>query len=178
MLRIVWLAVALWVGLSSAWAVDSGPKAGEAVAELDVFAVIGTIENKQVNYTKERAEKPTVYLFVQADKFSRPMSRFLRELDSKIAETADKAESVATWVGGDFEKNKEYLPKANMSLKFSNSALCAFKGDEPKGWALNSDAHLTAVVVVKGKVVKSFAYVSVNDTDVKAVLEELKKATK
>jgi hypothetical protein len=164
--------------VSLAWAVDSGPKAEEKVADLEVFAATGVHENKEINAVKERGEKPTVYLFVNADKFSRPMARYLRELDTKIAETADKAEVVITWVSGDYEKNKEYLPKVNTSLKFGHSMLCVFKGDEPKGWAINSDAHLTSVVVVKGKVVKSFAYVSVNDTDVKPVLEELKKATK
>ena len=37
-------------------------------------------------------------------------------------------------------------------------------------------AHLTVVVVHKGKVVKSFAYESVNDKDVDAAEAELKKS--
>ena len=44
------------------------------------------------------------------------------------------------------------------------------------GWAINGDTHITAVVVHKGKVAKSFAYVSVNEKDVREVMAELKKA--
>ena len=56
--------------------------------------------------------------------------------------------------------------------------LAAFDGEKsgPKDWGINPDAHLTAVVVHNGKVVKSFAFESVNETDVRAVLAELKKA--
>ena len=55
-----------------------------------------------------------------------------------------------------------------------------FNGDAngPNGWGVYSAAHLTAVVVVGGKVVKSFAYESVNDTDAKDVIESLTKAIK
>ena len=41
---------------------------------------------------------------------------------------------------------------------------------------IDPDAHLTVVVAHKGKVVKSFAFVSVNETDVRGVVAELKKA--
>ena len=46
----------------------------------------------------------------------------------------------------------------------------------PNNWGVNADAHLTVVVAHKGKVAKSFALTSVNETDVKPVLDELKKA--
>ena len=36
----------------------------------------------------------------------------------------------------------------------------------PNNWAVNADTHLTVVLVNKGKVVKSFAFTSVNETDV------------
>ena len=38
--------------------VESGPKAGEKAVELKVFAVSGSIENKEVDYAKERGELP------------------------------------------------------------------------------------------------------------------------
>lgn len=158
--------------------VESGPKAGEAVPKLPVFAVAGTVEGKQLDFAAERKDAPTVYLFVTAEKFSRPMARFMREIDGKLAETAEKAEAVAVWVGGEADKNKEFLPRAQMSLKFAHTALTVSEAASPDGWGINGDAHLTAVVAVGGKVVKSFPFVSVNETDAPAVLDALKKAAK
>ena len=160
--------------------VESGPKAGEKMAELKAFAVAGTIENKEVEYAKERGEAPTMYLFVNAEKFSRPMNRFMKTLDGKLAGIDDKAYAVAVWLTGDTDKTKEFLPKVQQSVQYEHTALAVVPGEVagPKGWAINTDAHLTVVIVVAGKVVKSFAYESVNETDVKDVEEALKKAVK
>jgi hypothetical protein len=161
-----------------AWAdVESGPKAGEKIGELKAFGVVGTVEGKEADYAIERKDSPTVYMFVNAANFSRPMAKFMRTLDSKLGEINDKAAGVAVWLTDDAEKSKEYLPKAQQSLKFDKTAL-AVLGDKsgPNGWGINPDAHLTVVVANKGKVVKSFAYTTVNETDVRAVLAELKKA--
>ncbi len=174
------LASILFLGCSSLVCADveSGPKAGEKVGALKVHAVAGTIEDKEVDYAKERKDEPTVYLFVNAEKFSRPMNRFMKELDGKLGDATDKALSVAVWVGGEFDKNKEFLPKVQKSVSYEKTALTAFNGDAtgPTGWGINSAAHLTVVVVTGGKVVKSFAYESVNNTDVKSVMNALKKA--
>ena len=160
--------------------VESGPKAGEKVGALKVHAVTGAIENKEVDYTKERKDEPTVYYFVNAEKFSRPMNKFMLTVDGKLGDANDKAVGVAIWCGGDFDKNKEYMPKLAKAVPYSKSALTVFNGDAngPNGWGVNSAAHLTAVVVVGGKVVKSLAYESVNDTDAKDVIESLTKAIK
>lgn len=178
MTRILFAVAVLLVPTAVRADVESGPKAGEKVAELKVFAVTGPVENKDVDYAAERKDAPTVYLFVQSENWARPVARFMKVLDGKLGETDDKALAVAVWVGGDADKNKEYLPKANQSLKFDKTALTAFTGDKggPNNWGINSEAHLTAVVVNKGKVVKSFAFVSVNETDVRSVVAELKKA--
>ena len=159
--------------------VESGPKAGDKVAPLKVFAVTGAIEGKDVDYAKERKDEPTIYFFVNAEKFSRPINKFMLAIDGKLADAGDKALAVMVWMGGDFEKNKEYMPKLQKAVSYSKSALTVFDGDAngPKDWGLNSAAHVTVVVVNAGKVVKTFAYESVNDTDAKDVLEALKKAT-
>lgn len=52
--------------LSARADVESGPKAGEAAGELKVFAILGPVEKKEVDYAKERKDDPTVYVFVQA----------------------------------------------------------------------------------------------------------------
>jgi hypothetical protein len=154
--------------------VASGPKEGGAVATLTVYAVTGDPKDKEVDYAGLRKDKPTVYVFVSAKDFSRPMFRFLKKLDEDLG---DDGMVVAVWLTDDADKSKEYLPK--ISQYFTGAALTVFDGTAgPKDWAINSDAHLTAVVAHKGKVVKSFGYMSLNETDVPEVVETLKKAIK
>lgn len=160
--------------------VESGPKTGEKVAELKVHAVIGPIEDKEVDYAAERKDAPTVYLFVNAEQLTRPTARFIKNLDTQLGEIGGEVAAVAVWVGGEFEKNKEFLPRANRSLQFANTALTVYDGDAsgPNGWGVNSEAHLTVVVVNMGQVAKSFGFVSVNETDVRPIVAELKKVIK
>mgnify|MGYP001601176707 CR=1 FL=1 len=47
--------------------VESGPKAGDKVAVLKAFGVVGTIEGKEADFAAERKDAPTIYLFVQAE---------------------------------------------------------------------------------------------------------------
>jgi hypothetical protein len=165
---------------------ESGPKAGEKLPELKVFGVVGTVEGKEVDFVKERKDAPTIYLFVQAEEGGlpvggRPMGRFMKTLDEKLGDASDKAAIVAVWLGEKaFDKHKEYLPRINMSLKFQKTSLAAFDGNKsgPNNWAVSSDSHITVVIANKGKVVKSFGFTSVNETDVRTVLKELKDAVK
>lgn len=158
--------------------IESGLKAGEKVPELKAYGLVGDVKDKSADFAKERGELPTVYLFVNAAKFDRPIARYMRELDQKAGDAAEKVQMVAVWIGGDLDENKKRLPLINQSLKFDRTAMAVFEGDAagPNGWGLNADAHLTTIVVHKGKVIKSFAYQSANDNDVPKVLEELKKA--
>jgi hypothetical protein len=158
--------------------VESGPKAGEKVEPLKVYAVVGPIEDKEVDYAAERKDAPTVYLFVNAEKFDRPMARMMKKLDESVGEAAEKGANVAVWIGGETDPTKQRLEAINKSLKFEKTALTVYTTDKagPNGWGINTDAHLTVVVANKGKVVKSFAYTTVNETDARAVLAELKKA--
>jgi hypothetical protein len=162
---------------------ESGPKAGDKLAKLKAFGVVGAIENKEADFAAERKDAPTIFLFVAAreggvPEGGRPAARFMKKLDDEIAKV-DGAAIVATWLGDKaFDKHKEYLPRINMSLKFEKTQLAAFDGQKsgPDGWAINGDTHITAVVANKGKVVKSFAFTTVNETDVRSVMAELKKA--
>lgn len=175
-MRTLLTAGLLLIAPTLAWAdVASGPKEGEAPAELKVYAVTGDPKDMEVNYTELRKDKPTVYIFVQADKWSRPMYRFVKTVDEKID---DAGQVVAVWLTEDVDKSKDYLPK--ISQYFTNAALTVFTGEKsgPKDWGINVDADLTAVVVSGGKVVKSFGYQSLNETDADAVAEALKKAAK
>lgn len=156
--------------------VESGLKVGEKIPELKVFGVVGDIRDKSADFARERGEKPTVYLFINAPKFDRPIARYLRELDQKLGDVAENAAIVAVWVGGDLDDNKKRLPLINQSLKFDRTALACFEGAAPgpNGWGLNDEAHLTTVLAHKGKVIKSFAYRSTNEKDVPAILAVMK----
>jgi hypothetical protein len=163
----------LAVGLAGA-DVASGPKDGENVAPLKAYAVTGDPKDKDVNYADLRKDKPTVYVFVSAKDFDRPMFRYLKKLDEDLG---DDGTIVAVWLTDDADKSKEYLPK--IAQHFKGTALAVFgETAGPKDWGINSDARLTAVVAHKSKVVKSFGYQSLNETDVPAVVETLKKAMK
>jgi hypothetical protein len=157
---------------------DSGPKAGEKVAALKVFVAVGEPEGKEADLAAERKDGPTIYIFVQADKFTRPMNRFMKILDGEVGKLDDNARMVAVWLTDDADKSKTFLPRVQMSVKYEKTALTVFPGDKsgPQNWGINPDAHITAVVAHQGKVVASFGYLSVNDTDVPKVRDALKKA--
>lgn len=158
--------------------ITSGPKAGEKPEDFKAYGVVGILESKEGSYLKERKDEPTVFVFVQQEHWSRPMARFLKELDSKGKEANDKSVVVAVWLSEKPDAAKDYLPKAQMSLNFSNTSLGVFEGEKsgPNNWGINTDAHCTVVVTHKGKVIESIALQSVNETDVKKVQEALKKA--
>jgi len=173
------LAVLIGLVVSSAWAdVNSGPTVGETPPALKVLALTGDEEYQELDFRDERKEKPTVYVFVRADRFDRPMARFLKTLDEKVKAVSDEADVIAVWRTEDAQKTREYLPRAKKSLQFRNTTLAYFPAGSPgpNDWAITGEAFLTAVVVHQGKVAASLGYVSVNETDVPKVEEALKKA--
>jgi hypothetical protein len=154
--------------------VASGPRDGDKVAPLKVYAVAGDPADKEVDYAELRKGKPTVYLFVAAKDFDRPMFRFIKKLDEELPEDGLL---VAVWLTDDTDKAKTYLPK--IAQYFKKAALTVFDSTAgPKDWGINADARLTAVVTYKAKVVQSFGYISLNETDVPAVTKTLKQAIK
>jgi hypothetical protein len=173
------LFVFLALVTASAWAQDvaSGPEKGAKVPALTVFDATGPHQGEEVDYAAGRKGKPTIYVFVQADQWDRPMARFLRQLDAAVPKVKEGASVVAVWLTGDAEKTKAYLPKAQQSLQLQSTALTCFPGEKagPKGWGINADARLTAVVANGGKVAAVFGYRSLNETDVPAVRDALRK---
>jgi hypothetical protein len=176
------LLLPLWLLALPAQAQDvaSGPEKGSKVSELKVYDATGSHKDKEVDYAAARQDKPTVYLFVNAEKFDRPMNRFLKTLDGAVKKDFEGAYVVAVWVGGDADKTKELLPRVQQSVQYEATALTLFTAarEGPKGWNVNGDAHLTAVVANKGTVTAVFGYLSVNEADVPKVKEALEKAIK
>lgn len=158
--------------------VASGPAAGTKVEPLKVVIAAGENVGKDTDVAEDRKGKPTVFVFVQADKWDRPVARFLRTLDVDLAKDRTEVKIIAVWLTGDVMKSRDYLPKAQESLKLSQTTWSVHPGDKggPAGWGINVDAHLTAIVVQDNKVTASFGYRSINETDVPAVIKELKPA--
>jgi hypothetical protein len=172
----------IFVATSLAFAQDvaSGPEKGKDVPTLKVFDGTGSNQGKEVDYAADRKDKPTVYLFVQSEKWDRPMARFVKKLDEAVQKEGQDGYVVAVWLTENADKTKEYLSQAQQSLNLQATALTCFTGDKagPKDWGINADAHLTVIVASKQKVAGKFGYLSVNETDVTAVLEAVKKARK
>ena len=156
--------------------VESGPKEGEKATEFKAFSVNGDPKAQDVNFVEQRKDKPTVYVFVSAKGFDRPMFRYIKKLGDDLPEGT---QIISIWLTEDTDKSKELLEKLVKADYFAKNTL-AVLGEVagPKNWGINSDAKLTAVVVNKGKVVKSFAYDSINETDAEKVVKSVKDATK
>jgi hypothetical protein len=161
--------------------VDSGPDVGQKIAPLKVFDATGQNQGKEVDYPQLRADKPTVYLFIPADKFDRPIGRFLRELDKHVTDLGRDTYIVAVWLTDDIDTSKRYLPRAQQSIKLQSTALTVYLGEKtgpPDGWIINPDAHVTAIIAKDAKVVAKFGYVSVNETITPKIAAAVDKAAK
>ena len=170
------LAIAFWTAMTLA----AGPEVGKPVPALMVLDVTGQNSPNEVDYAELRKELPTVYVFVQADKWDRPTARFLRKLDEAVAKQDQASYIVAVWLTDDVEKTKKYLPLAQQSQQFGRTALACYTADKsgPRDWQLDLAASLTIVVAAQGKVADVRDYRSVNETLVPDVLDALKKAAK
>jgi hypothetical protein len=157
--------------------VESGPETGVVVPALKVYDVTGPHADKELDYAADRKDKPTVYLFVVADKWDRPVARFLKKLDEQLAKQPD-TRAVAVWLTEDPDATKRYLPLAQQSLQLKETALTCYPVAKktPDGWGLNLEAGVTAVVVNKGKVAASFGLRSATEADVAALVKALERA--
>ncbi|MCX7700885.1 MAG: hypothetical protein N2039_08400 [Gemmataceae bacterium] len=149
----------------------SGPATGDAVAPAEVYALSGDAKDQTVNLAAFAKERRAVFVFIDAARWDRRMFRFLKALEAKLGEGDSIA---AIWLTQDVDQTKEYLPK--ISSYFNKTVLCLFEQgpNGPKDWGINPDASLTAVVANRGKVVKSFGYRVVDETDASEVADSLK----
>ena len=176
MRRFVALVIAVVLSSSSAWAdVASGLGEGNTVEKFKVTVVAGESSGKELDFVTERKDKPTVFVFVSADKFSRPMARFIKVLDDKLKAERTDVDIVAVWLTDDVTKSKDYLPKAFESLKTSRTAWSVFAGEKtgPNNLGINPDADITVVVSDGAKAKFSKGYRSINDTEMPKVFEAL-----
>ena len=174
------LACMAWPGLSATCGqIESGPKAGSKPGPFPVFMVTGDQSGKAVEVLTGRQDLPTLVLVLPREHWSRPVARFVKILDRELengVEGAGGATAVAVWLSDDVADTKDYLPRAQQSLVLTKTALSVFEGSKfgPPSWSLNDAAHVTAVVVRGGRVVKSIAFESVDEADVKEVIKTLR----
>lgn len=187
-MRYLSFMIVVWTAATTPFAVRgqtaSGPEVGGKAAPLKAAAGTGERAGQDVDFVADRGDKPTVFVFVRADKWDRPAARYLRAIDQALVkgvEGAEDAAAVAIWLTDDVETAKQYVPTAQQSLQLERTTFAVHPGDRfgPKGWSINGEAHVTTVVVRSGKVVASFGYLSLNETNVPEVVKALgKKADK
>lgn len=161
-------------------AIESGPTVDSALPELKVDVLTGEDAGKKVTFTTTRKSKPTLYVFVRADKFDRPIGRYLKFLDKALVELGKDTHVVAVWLTDDVEKTREYLPKVQQSIKLEATTFALYAEDKlgPNAWALNDRAHVTTLVTDGAKVKARFAEQSLNETNVPEVIAALKPLLK
>lgn len=155
--------------------VQSGPLAGPVPSAVKVFVATGDAAGKELDIIADRGAQPTLVAFVPAEKWGRPTGRFFRELDTGLKDVP-QGKLVVVWLSADHAASREYLPKAQMSLKFESTVFTDFTGDAggPPEWGINGQADVTVVALRAGQVLKSWGFVSVNETVAKDVLTPLK----
>lgn len=177
-MKSIAFAFALLVAGVACAEIDSGPKVGTVVSPLKVFAATGDHAGTELDFAAERGSKPTIYIFVPHERFDRPLARLLKVLEKSAIETANDVSLVTVFLTANEEKTKEHLPKIQMSLQFTVNPLVIFPSAtmSPDGWAVNTDAQLTVIVVKESKVTATFGYRSANDTVAPEIIQALKKA--
>src|SRR3954467_6035319 len=91
--------------------VESGPKPGTKAEALQVVVATGDAAGKEVDFADQRKEKQTLFGSVQADKWDRPVARYLKTIDGGLAKSHPDVQLIAVWLTGDVEKAKAYFPK-------------------------------------------------------------------
>ncbi len=173
-LVIVWLSLIVFVNVGRA-ELASGPGADQKLGALKVFVATGDLAGKEVEFIAERKEKLTVYVIVPAEKFSRPMARFLKTLDEKLNADRTDIDIIVVWLTDDVAKTKERLPRVQESLKLNRTTWCVYPGEKtgPNTWGINPDADLTLVIANGPMTTVSRGYHSINETDAPKVFAEL-----
>jgi len=173
-MKIGFIALSM-VLVASVDEIPSGPDAGAKVPPLNVVAAVGEGLGETVNVVADRGGKPTIYAFVRADQWDRPMARLVKTLDDALVrgvKVANNASIVAVWITETPENAREYLPLAQQSLMLQKTRWAVFEGGKngPEGWLLNDAAGLTVVVAREGTVLISAGFTSWNESDARPIL--------
>lgn len=162
------------------WAdeLSSGPETGASVPALSVHVAAGPGAGAARDVAAERVDQATIFAFVQAAEFDRPMARLLKTIDDAITREgtpAPGAALVAVWLTDEPEKSKDYLPRAQQSLQTKATSWSVFDGPRqgPEAWSINDSAGITFVVARAGKVLVSRGFDSWEEADARKILRPL-----
>lgn len=154
--------------------------AADPLKPFKVFVAAGNNAGTEVDIVAQRKEATTIYLFVGASNWARPVAGYIRKFDKEVATGVPGAEGAAivvVWLSDEPAKGKEYLPKAQMSLNLSRTDWTVFEGQKagPDGWNVDIASALTTVIVRGNKEVGRLQYKSVNELDVPEAIKLLKQ---
>src|SRR5262245_44952085 len=82
---------------------SSGPSTGSKIEPLKVFAVTGDNAGEEIDFASKHAGKPAVFIFIQADKWDRPLGRFVKVLDQELSKDRTDVAAIAVWLTDDVE---------------------------------------------------------------------------
>jgi hypothetical protein len=157
--------------------IKAGPEVGKPIPELKLSQIHGADAGKEVDARELAKPASTIFITIRKDKWDRPVARVLRQLDEAVAKQDSKAQIVIVWVSKDADHAKEYLPKAQQSLKLSASSWNHFNGEvyDAAGWQLSGDGPLNIIITKAGKVHWGRAFATVDEKIVNKVTEALAK---
>lgn len=145
------------------------------VPKLTAVVCVGEKTGEPAELTQNRGEKPTIIMFIQLEKWDRPIARLLRELDQQTNAKLTDGSVVAVWLSNnEVAKLKEHLPRVQQSLKLSTTTYAAWSGDTfgPSDWNLNQDESVTVITINKGMVLGRHTFRSTNEGDAAKIMKD------
>lgn len=156
------------------WAQELQP--GAVVPRLESVVCVGDKAGEKVDLAAARGQKPTIYIFIQAEHWDRPVARLVRGLDMKITETVTDGGLVVVWLSNnEVDRFREHLPRVQQSLQLAMTTYSVWPGDAfgPKAWGLNRDDHVTVVTARDGRVLGLHRFRSTNEGDGAKIMADL-----
>lgn len=147
-----------------------------SVPALNAVVCVGEDAGQKSDLAKTRATSPTIYMFIQGDKWDRPIARLLRELDTKVKDDISDGRVIAIWLSNnEVDRYKEHLPRVQQSLKLAMTTYAVWPGDPfgPAAWNINRDDHVTVVTTRDGKIRGRHTFQSTNEGDAPKILADL-----
>jgi hypothetical protein len=170
----------LWL-MTSLAAIESGPAVGEEFSPLMGQVIADGKADAAADLLPAHLKYPTLYVFISGAKFERPAAAYLREIDALAQQLQRKeplSQMVVIWLADDIAAGTERILRVQQALQFTATQWAIHPGPAagPEGWKINERATVTVVVGHREKVAATFAYDSVNATDIgplKAIVEKL-----
>ena len=153
----------------------SGTPVGKPIPILETVVCVGENEGQKQELTAKRLGKPTIYVFIQADHWDRPIARLLRDLDQKTKERLTDGTVLAVWLSNqEVDRFREHLPRVQQSLKLVMTTYTVWPGDPfgPPAWSINRDDHVTLITVKDAKTLGRHSFESIYESDTARILTD------